>query len=393
VALFVDMPASAVAAPRLALVAGEASGDLIAAMLLQGLQRHWPGLQASGIGGPRMQETGFTPWWPSDKLAVRGYIEVLRHYREIIGIRNQLAQRLLAQPPNLFMGIDAPDFNIALEERLKSKGICTAHFVSPSIWAWRYERVEKIKRSVDHMFCIFPFEPEIYAKEGIAATYVGHPLADAIPLEVPRTESRRLLGLSEEQTVVALLPGSRRSEIKLLTPRLLSCLQQMLRARPTLQFILPVADGLQPLIDAQLQVLTPQQRSHLKCVQGQSHAALAACNVAVVASGTATLEAALFKRPMVITYVLNWLEWQKMKRMNYLPWVGLPNILLRDFVVPELLQHQATGQALADAALRWLDAPEDVHRLQQQFVQLHHTLRQDTIRCTTQVLSQLLQTA
>ena len=196
------------------MVAGEASGDLLAGMLLGGLKQRWPALQATGIGGPKMAAQGFQAWWPHDKLAVRGYAEVLRHFREIWSIRRQLGERLLRERPDVFIGVDAPDFNLALEARLRADGIKTVQFVSPSIWAWRPERVHQVGRAVDHVLCLFPFEPALYAAHGIAATYVGHPLADAIPLEVPRDESRRALGLASDDVVVALLPGSRRSEIE-----------------------------------------------------------------------------------------------------------------------------------------------------------------------------------
>jgi lipid-A-disaccharide synthase len=209
-------------APRLAMVAGEASGDLLAGLLMTGLNARWPALKACGIGGPKMAAQGFEAWWPHDKLAVRGYVEVLSHYREIAAIRNQLAERLLADKPDLFIGVDAPDFNLDLEARLKAQGIKTVHFVSPSIWAWRGKRIEKIRNAVDEVLCIFPFEPPIYAKQGIAATYVGHPLADAIPFDVPRAASRAALGLPDDATVVAILPGSRRSEVQYIAPRLLA---------------------------------------------------------------------------------------------------------------------------------------------------------------------------
>ena len=287
-------------APRFAMVAGEASGDLLAGLLLGGMKARWPDLRSAGIGGPRMTEHGFDAWWPHDKLAVRGYVEVLSHYREIVGIRNQLADRLLADRPDVFIGVDAPDFNLDLEKRLKSQGIKTIHFVSPSIWAWRGKRIEKMRQSADLVLCVFPFEPALYAKHGVAASYVGHPLADAIPLVPPRAACRAGLGLPASDTVVALLPGSRRSEIQYIAPRLLGAAREMHRQRPGLRFIVPVVPGLRHLIE-------PLRRQHASGVQvelldGHSHEALASCDVALVASGTATLEAALFKRPMVIAY-------------------------------------------------------------------------------------------
>jgi len=379
-------------APRLAMVAGEASGDLLAGLLLGGLKRRWPALQAYGIGGPRMAEQGFQAWWPHDKLAVRGYVEVLSHYREIAGIRRQLTQRLLAaqgrERADAFIGVDAPDFNLDLEARLKAQGIKAIHFVSPSIWAWRGKRIEKIRRATDLVLCLFPFEPEIYERAGVAAAYVGHPLADTIPLEPPRARSREALGLTPDDAVVALLPGSRRSEIQYIAPRVLAAAAQMHRQRPGLRFVLPAVPGLRPLIE-------PLREQHAKDVpiqllDGRSHDVLAACDVTLIASGTATLEAALFKCPMVITYAMHALSYQIMKRMNYQPWVGLPNILLRDFAVPELLQGEATPEKLAAATLEWLDNPTRCGALRTRFDTLHHELRRNTAEAATHAIDQVL---
>jgi lipid-A-disaccharide synthase len=374
-------------APRFAMVAGEASGDLLAGLLLGGLRARWPDLVAQGIGGPKMAAHGFEAWWPHDKLAVRGYIEVLSHYPELLGIRNQLAERLLQSRPDLFIGVDAPDFNLDLEARLKAAGIRTVHFVSPSIWAWRGKRIEKIRKAVDAVLCIFPFEPEIYAKQGITAKYVGHPLADTIPLEVPRAAARQALGLADEP-VVALLPGSRRSEIQYIAPRLFAAAAEMAKLRPGVRFILPVVPGLRHLVE-------PLRRQHepsvkVELIDGRSHEALAACDVTLIASGTATLEAALFKRPMVITYAMHPLSWQMMKRMKYQPWVGLPNILLRDFVVPELIQGEATPERLAHATLAWLDDPQRCADVERRFQALHLELRRDTARAATDAIAEIL---
>jgi lipid-A-disaccharide synthase len=376
------------AAPRFAMVAGEASGDLLAGLLLGGLKARWPDLTAQGIGGPKMEAQGFEAWWPHDKLAVRGYVEVLSHYREILGIRNQLTERLLQAPPDLFIGVDAPDFNLDLETKLKTHGVKTVHFVSPSIWAWRGKRIEKIRKAVDLVLCIFPFEPPIFAKQGIAASYVGHPLADAIPLEVPRAQARLALGLAEDDAVIAVLPGSRRSEIQYVAPRLLAAAAEMDRMRSGLKFVLPVVPGLRHLIE-------PLRRQHaadvsITLLEGRSHEALAACDVTLVASGTATLEAALFKRPMVIAYAMHPLSWQMMKRMKYQPWVGLPNILLSDFAVPELLQGDATPQRLAHAAMAWLDDPVRCDALKARFDALHLELRRNTAVAAADAIEKVL---
>ncbi|PUE47153.1 lipid-A-disaccharide synthase [Limnohabitans sp. 2KL-1] len=371
------------------MVAGEASGDLLAGLLIQGLQSRWPQARGHGIGGPRMTALGFDAWWPHERLAVRGYVEVLRHYRGIVAIREQLKQRLLAKPPDVFIGVDAPDFNLDLETHLKAAGIPTVHFVCPSIWAWRPERIEKIRRSVDHMLCIFPFEPELLARAGIDATYVGHPLAQTIPMTPDRQAARALLGLDSERPVVALLPGSRRSEIEHLTPRFIRAAQLMRRQNPSLQFVLPAIPGLLPQV--QNLVDTAGALSGLHLLKGQSHQALAACDVTLIASGTATLEAALFKRPMVIGYHMNWISWQIMRRQKLQPWVGLPNILCEDFVVPEFLQDQCTPEALAKATLAWLSQPDRADALQSRFQALHLMLQRDTAKLSTHALEKVLE--
>ncbi|WP_382324397.1 lipid-A-disaccharide synthase [Hydrogenophaga sp. UC242_50] len=375
---------------RFALVAGETSGDLLAGLLLGGVRQRWPDLHSFGIGGPQMVAQGFDPWWPSEKLAVRGYVEVLRHYREIVGIRAELQQRLLTSTrPDVFIGVDAPDFNLDLEANLKSGGIRTVHFVCPSIWAWRADRVDKIRRSADHVLCIFPFEPELLARHGIAATYVGHPLANVIPMEPDRAAARAQLGLREEDAVVAILPGSRASEVQYLVARFFEAAVRLRRERPGIRFVVPAVPALRERIEAAARAAGLD--GALTVIPGQSHTALAACDVTLIASGTATLEAALFKRPMVIAYNMNWLSWQIMRRKQLQPWVGLPNILCGEFVVPELLQDAATPQALSRAVLDWLDAPAKIASLQQRFTDLHHTLRRDTAQLATDAIEQVLE--
>ncbi len=373
---------------RLSLVAGEASGDLLAGLLLGGLKRRWPALCTDGIGGPHMAEHGFQAWWPHHKLAVRGYAEVLRHYREISGIRQALARRLLADPPRAFIGVDAPDFNLGLEARLKAAGIKTVHFVCPSIWAWRGGRAKKMAASCDHVLCLFPFEPALLQAQGVAASYVGHPLADAIALQPPRAAARAALGLAEHAPVVAVLPGSRRSEIQAIAPAFLQAVTLLARQRPALRFVLPVAPGLRELLRPLLAAHAPG--APLQVLDGQSHTALAACDLTLIASGTATLEAALFKRPMVIGYRMHSLSWQLMKRMRYQPWVGLPNILCRDFVVPELIQDDCTPEALAAAVGRGLDDQAGAARIAQRFQDLHLLLKRDTARCATDAIAQVI---
>ena len=378
-------------APRIAMVAGEASGDVLAALLLEGLRARWPELTAQGIGGPMMAAQGFDAWWPHDKLAVRGYAEVLKHYREIATIRNQLAERLLKDPPDVFIGVDAPDFNLDLELRLRGAGVRTVHFISPSIWAWRGKRIEKIRRAADLVLCIFPFEPEIYAKRKIDAVYVGHPLASTIPLEAPRTATRAALGVADAETLVAILPGSRRAEIQYIAPRLFAAAVEIARRRPGTRFVVPVVTGLRHAVEPLRRQYAPE--APIELLDGRAHDALAACDLVLVASGTATLEAALFRRPMVVVYAMHALTWQMSKRMNYQPWISLPNILLREFAVPELLQGEATPGRIAAAALEWLDHPEAAQALAARFEQVHLELRRDTARLATDAIAALLERA
>jgi lipid-A-disaccharide synthase len=374
--------------PTFSLVAGEASGDLLAGLLLDGLLQQWPSMQSSGIGGARMLERGFKALWPSDKLSVFGYMDALLHYREILGIRNQLKKQLLARPPDVFIGVDAPDFNLDLEADLRQQGIKTVHFVCPSIWAWRADRVEKLKRSCDHVLCVFPFEPEILAKHGIPATFVGHPLASVIPMQPDKAKARKLLGLNLEDKVIAVLPGSRLSEIKHLAPRYFKAIAGVFIACPAMKFIVPSVPKHIPL----LQQIAKEcgVENQVQIISGQSHTALEACDVTLITSGTATLEAALYKRPMVIGYALNWLSYEIMKRKKLQPWVGLPNILSGKFVVPELIQDAATPEALAAATLAWFDVPEKVADLERQFTTLHTQLLRNTSELAADAIAQVL---
>ena len=372
---------------QIAMVAGEASGDLLASLLIPSLQQQWPGVQLHGIGGPRMNALGFESWWPVSKLAVRGYVEVLKHYREIVGIRRQLKQRLLNNPPHLFIGVDAPDFNLDLAKDLRQQGIPTVQFVCPSVWAWRAERLQKIHDSVDHVLCLFPFEPALLAQHGSAATFVGHPIAHTIPDQVDKGPVRAALGLDANDLVLTLMPGSRQSEIAQLAPVFLQAAKLLQQQHPKLRVLLPVAPGLMAAVQAHLQY---SGLKNIRLLDGQSHAALGAADLVLVASGTATLEAALFKRPMVIAYKMPWLSWQITNRKRLQPWVGLPNILCQDFVVPELLQDAATPQAMANALQHWLDHPEQVNHLQQAFQDLHQSLKQDMSSLARHALQKII---
>ena len=364
---------------RIALVAGEASGDLLAAHLIEALKRRLPGADFCGIGGPKMQRAGFDAWWPAEKLAVRGYVEVLRHYREITGIRKQLLGRLLADPPDVFIGVDAPDFNLWLEARLKRAGVRTVHYVSPSVWAWRGGRVRKIARACDHLLALFPFEPPLYAKVGLPVTYVGHPLADVLPLEVNHFAARERLELpAAARPVFALLPGSRQSELQFMAATFIRTAALLHERFPEALFLVPlVSRETRNLFETELWQQQAQDLP-IKILFGHAQDALASCDAALVASGTATLEAALLKAPMAIAYRMSGWSWQLMKRMRYQPWVGLPNILAGRFVVPEFLQEDATPEKLA-AALGELATDGDKRReLADVFAAMHRQLRQNT---------------
>lgn len=379
--------------PRVAMVAGETSGDLLAGLLLDGLRARWPAVASMGIGGPRMQERGFQAWWPSERLAVHGYsVELVRRLLGILRIRRQLRARLLADKPDVFIGVDAPDFNLGLEADLRTAGIKTVHFVCPSIWAWRADRVEKIRASADHVLCIFPFEPELLARQGISATYVGHPLASVIPRVPDKAAARAQLGLAVHDEVLAILPGSRSAEVAYIAKPFFQAAALIKKARPAIKIVVPAV----PALRARIEQIAREcgVLDALTIVTGQSHPVLAACDVTLIASGTATLEAALFKRPMVISYHMHPISWRLMRRKQLQPWVGLPNILCREFVVPELLQDAATPDALATAVQDWLDArlqdPARIQRLEQRFTALHDDLQRDTPRLAAHAIQNLL---
>lgn len=373
----------------LGVIAGEASGDLLGAHFVAALKQSRPDLRVAGIAGPRMVEAGVEAFYPSDKLAVNGYVEVLRHLPELLRIRSRVTRRFLLERPRVFVGIDAPDFNFSLEAKLKRAGIPTVHFVSPSIWAWRPERILRIRHAVSHMLVIFPFEEKIYRDAGIPVTYVGHPLADVIPLEPDTAAARAALGLAEGP-VIALLPGSRLSEVTRHAHLMLEAAARIRQRHPDAQFVLPAASGAAArLVRHALQGVSLP----LHVLDGQSHTALAACDIALVASGTATLEAALFKKPMVITYRVPALTAYLMRKKALLPWIGLPNILLRDFVVPERMQEMATPENLAADALAWLDDAPRCRAVAERFGALHLSLRQDASTRIAEALRPYLEDA
>ena len=364
------------AAPVIGLVAGEPSGDLLGAHLVEALKARRPDLQFAGIAGPRMIAAGVQALYPMEKLAVRGYLEVLRHYPEIAGIRRKLKRHFVQNPPAVFIGIDAPDFNLGLEFKLKQAGITTLHYVSPSIWAWRGERIHFIKRAVDRVLTIFPFEKNIYDKAGIPASYVGHPLADMLADYPAQAIVRASLGLLGDAPVIALLPGSRISELQAMAGLFAATAKRIAAVNPNARFVTPLVNReTRGLFEA---AVRREPGLHIQLLDGKSHDAIAAADIVLVASGTATLETALLQRPMVITYRMPWVSAWIMKGRGYLPYVGLPNILAGEFVVPELLQDAATPEALSRAVLDLLNDAPRRQRISERFSRLLLDLRQNT---------------
>ena len=363
---------------RIAVVAGEASGDLLASLLIGALKKKLPDSIFYGIGGPKMQAQGFDAWWPIDKLSVMGYIDALKNYREIAGIRRQLKKRLLELRPDIFIGVDAPDFNLGLEIELKAAGIKTIHYVSPSIWAWRAGRIKKIGRAVNRVLALFPMEPPLYEKENIPVTFVGHPLADIIPLETSKEAVREKLSMPCKLPVFALLPGSRRGELEKMADTFVLT-AKLIRERflPDAQFVVPLTTR-----ETRLQfesAIYRQQAGEVpfRLLFGHAQDALGAADVSLVASGTATLEAALIKRPMVITYKAARSSYWIARRLVRLPYVGLPNILSGRFVVPEILQDEATPEKLAEALVKLYEDKDNAEAVAETFTDLHLQLRQN----------------
>jgi lipid-A-disaccharide synthase len=375
------------------IVAGEASGDLLGSHLMAALKEVRPELQFVGIGGPKMQSVGMEILFPMEKLAVRGYVEVLRHYFEILGIRRKLRAYFRANPPDIFIGIDAPDFNLGLELALKQQGIPTIHYVSPSIWAWRGERIHKIKRAVTRILALFPHEPELYRQAGVPVDYVGHPLADMLPEQPKRAEMRETMRIPQHVKVFAFLPGSRQSEVKYLAHTFIETAKLILQQLPDARFLVPLVSRETRGIFEQALYDCDAQELPITLLFGHAQDAMIAADGVLVASGTATLEAALVKRPMVITYRMPALSWWLMKRKSYQPYYGLPNILCERFVVPELLQEDATAENLTQALLNLINNPEAVMQLEESFIALHRTLRQNTAQKAAAAILPYLQNA
>lgn len=384
---------------RIGMVAGEPSGDLLASRIMRGIQSGLSNVACEGIGGPAMQQQGLQCWHPMHALTVFGYVDALKRLPSLLRTYGDVKSRWLRDQPSVFVGIDAPDFNLRLEKNLKAAGVPTVHFVGPSIWAWRYERIHTIRQAVSHMLVLFPFETAIYEKEGIPVTYVGHPLAQDIPVEPDQSAARARLGLDPQARILAVLPGSRRSEVALLAPRFLRAVQILQAQAPDLHIVVPMVNAQRREQFAELLAQTPIRNLHL--LQQDADAgrpvawqAMEAADAVLVASGTATLETALFKRPMVISYVLSpmmrrLMAWKSGQERPLLPWVGLPNVLLNDFAVPELLQEDATPEKLAEAA--WTALTDDNLRrsLHQRFSAMHAELLRDTPALAADVILKL----
>jgi len=377
----------------IAMVAGEASGDLLGSHLMGALKQAMPDVRFIGIGGPKMEAAGMRVLFPMEKLAVRGYVEVLRHYREIVGIRRKLRQQLIASPPDLFIGIDAPDFNLGLELALKQRGISTVHYVSPAIWAWRGERIHKIKRAVSHMLALFPFEAPLFEKAGVPVTYVGHPLADMLPDRPKRAMMREQMRLPMHAKVFALLPGSRQSEVRQMAETYIETAKLILRKLPDAQFLVPLVSRETRIIFENMLWELEAQDLPITLLFGHAHDAMVAADGVLVASGTATLEAALLKRPMVITYKMPGFTYWLSRRKQYQPYVGLPNILAGKFVVPELLQEDATPENLAQALVNLVNDKDAVAQLEDTFTEMHLALRQNTAQKAAAAILPYLRTA
>ncbi|MEP6703107.1 MAG: lipid-A-disaccharide synthase [Betaproteobacteria bacterium] len=375
---------------RIALVAGEASGDLLGAELIRAIRAQRGDIEFYGVGGPQMQAAGCDILVASSELAVRGLTEVLRHLPRLIRLRGRLYRRFARDRPALFIGIDAPDFNLGLETRLKRRGIRTIHYVSPSIWAWREKRIRKIGMAADHVLALFPFEPELYAKAGIPATYVGHPLADEAPLELRRVERRTLRQLTARQPVVALLPGSRVSELEMHADLFLDVARKFHLAEPDTHFLVPLVNRETRTLFEKAMYRHGAFVPPMTLLYGHANDAFAAADVALVASGTATLEAALYRCPHVITYKVGRHTAAWVRRKLRVPWVGLPNVLAQQFIVPELLQEDASADTLAQALLNLFEDRGVRSQLGELFGRLHQALRRGSAaRAAAVVLAEL----
>lgn len=376
---------------RIALVAGEASGDLLGAHLIAALRQRVPDLQCFGIGGPRMVREGFQSIESYERLAVNGIPDALARVPELLGVRRRLLDHIKAQQADVFVGIDAPDFNLGVERRLKRAGIPTVHYVSPTIWAWRGGRIKTIRRAADHVLCLFPFEPALYHNKGVGASFVGHPLADEFPMQPDRFAVRERLNLSPTAPIVTLMPGSRVGEVSRLAGVFVEAARRIREQVPDTRFLVPLLTReTRLLFESALVSAGLEAEFPMTLMVGHSHDAMIASDVVLLASGTAALEAALLKRPMVVAYRMASWAFKLIKRMAYLPYVGLPNILSGEFVVPELLQDDCTPEKLAEAVVRWLRDPDACTALAQRFEAMHRQLQQDCGRRAAEVILPML---
>lgn len=374
---------------RIGVVAGEASGDLLGSHLIQALKKKRSDIEFVGIAGPKMMGEGAQSLFPIERLSIRGYFEVIKHLFGLLKLRRQLLKHFLNNRLDLFIGIDAPDFNFWLEKKLKNKGIKTIHYVSPSIWAWRKNRLNKIRHAVTHMLALFPFEPALYQQAGIPVTYVGHPLADMLPMEPDTTAAREGLRLKSTALIIAMLPGSRQSEVQQHAELFVKTAKLIYAEHPNAVFLVPLITRETRQI-FELAIFHEEVSLPIQILFGHAHDAMEAADVIIVASGTATLEAALLKKPMVITYRMSNLSWKVLKRMRLQPYVGLPNILAGKFVVPELLQDDATPEKLAEASLKLVSDTNYIAEIKAEFTKIHISLRQDTAeKAAAAILSHL----
>ncbi|KAF1686795.1 lipid-A-disaccharide synthase [Pseudoxanthomonas taiwanensis] len=386
-----DAPGPASAGLRIALVAGEASGDALGAGLVAALRRRFPAAEVAGIGGDAMRAAGVQTWNDASELAVMGLAEVLRHLPRLLRLRNEFRQRVLDWRPDVFVGIDAPDFNLGVERWLRQRGVRTVHYVSPSVWAWREGRAEKIGASADRVLCLFPMEPEIYARHGVDARFVGHPMADEMPLEPDRAAARAPLGLPAGARVLAVLPGSRLGEIERLGGIFFEAAWRVMEAIPELRVVVPAAnEACSGLLRQQLAASALPERQCL-LLQGQARTVLDAADVGLLASGTAALEAMLAKRPMVVGYRVAPLTYGLVRLLGLLKVdrYALPNVLAGEDLAPELMQDDCTPDRLADAVLHWFRSPEAVAALQPRYRDLHLQLRQDASARAAEAIASL----
>lgn len=368
---------------RIALVAGEASGDILGSGLMKALKAHRPYIEFIGVGGPLMEAEGLVSYFPMERLAVMGLVEVLGRLPELLRRRKHLIRTLIEARPDVFIGIDAPDFTLGVELKLRQAGIRTVHYVSPSVWAWRQKRVLKIRDACDLMLTLFPFEARFYEEHQVPVRFVGHPLADTIPLEADRAAARQALDLPAEGSVVALMPGSRGGEVGKLGALFLDAAEQLRTLRPGIRFVLPCANAARR---EQLEQMLAGRDLPLTLLDGRSHQALAACDAVLIASGTATLEALLYKRPMVVAYRLAPLTYKILRRLVKSPYVSLPNLLAQRLLVPELIQDAATPEALAQTLSPLLDGGE---AQTEGFDTIHRALRRDASEEAAQAVLQL----